>query len=221
MAEPLRLTSLIVKQVHACLVAELSRVGIAPFHINAAQVHRVLGTSPVVLPPSVTTPAAVALMRATSGDASVPVQRPPSILTSPIGRFASAAVLAQGSCLHSAHSIMVEHAEGVVTQVEALRRNTVPAAVEETLLWLHMALTVQAARLLPTATQSALCTAIKVRHHAAPVLACQAPPAAHLLCQRQVWTAAKRKRCGAGSRQVLSRCDRARARLPCVASHRG
>jgi hypothetical protein len=167
MGAPLRLTSLVVKQVLSCLATELSQAGIARFRVNSLSLLRVLDSAPIPLDSDrgdFVAPEGIRLVRQAADDDPATLTRaPPPVLETPVGRFATAAALAQCGSAHAAAALVHAHGHALPAQVDVLRRGTPAPAVEAGLLWLHMALTIQGARLLPEAVRDALLAALKVK----------------------------------------------------------
>jgi hypothetical protein len=135
----------------------------ARFLVNGVQILRVLETCPVPLSPSQPLPTIVPLARqAVDDETTALISAPPSIITSPVGHFAAAAVLLQSGHMHTAHALMWQHSAAMVAQVAALQQCSNPHAVEEALSWLHAVLTIQGARLLSPEQLEQLIDTLKV-----------------------------------------------------------
>jgi hypothetical protein len=163
MTGPLRLTTLVVKQVHSCLIAQLSQPTMARFLVSGVQVLRILETCPVPLSPFHPVPATVLMAWEAIDDETAPLfTGTDSIITSPVGHFAAAAVLLQSGHMHTAHALMRQHSASMVQQVASLQHASNPNSVEEALSWLHAALTIQGGRLLSPEQLAQVIDALKV-----------------------------------------------------------
>lgn len=162
---PLRLTSLVVRQVYACLGAQLGQASMAGAHQSGVLALRVLESCPLRNCCTLSVPNTVRLARHSFDDASLPLQLiPPSpaILNSPSVRFLTATMLWHSGCAHVAHALIGSTAVLLVEQVASLRTTQNSSLMQEVLQPLHMALSVQGASLLPSSAVSGLVTALKV-----------------------------------------------------------
>jgi hypothetical protein len=162
MGAPLRLTSLVVKQVLSCLTAELGQAGIARFRANSLSVLRVLEVSPMPLPPSVAPHGIQLASQAVDDDSAVIAPPRVPILETPAGRFATASALLQCGFAHTAAMLAQAHVAALPAQLRALQRQSSIATVEEVLMWLHTGLTIQGAHLLPAGVRDGMLAALKV-----------------------------------------------------------
>lgn len=167
MAAPLRLTSLVVRQVLACMSAQFGQVTMAGVCRASALTLRVLETCPVHISTAAeAVPLTVRLARGSLDEASLPAalsQQRPATLKSPAAMFLTAAVLWHAGCMHYAHALVDRTSQPLLEQVHAVRAQQSPEVVEEVMRWLHMALTLQAACLLHSDTARPLREALQVR----------------------------------------------------------
>ena len=162
---PLRLTSLVVRQVYACLGAQLGQASMAGAHQSGVLALRVLESCPPRNCCTTSVPNTVRLARHSFDDAALPLQLiPPSpaILTSPVARFLTATMLWHSGCAHVAHALIASTAELLVEQVASMRTSQNSSLMQEVLQMLHMALSVQGASLLPSSVVSGLVTTLQV-----------------------------------------------------------
>eukprot|EP00892_Ulva_mutabilis_P008058 jgi/Ulvmu1/5624/UM023_0163.1 len=152
MAAPLRLTSLVVRQVLACMSAQFGQITMAGVCRASALTLRVLETCPVYISTAAeAVPLTVRLARGSLDEASLPSALSPprrANLKSPAAAFLSAAVLWHAGCMHYAHALADRTSQPLLEQVQAMRGQQPLQAVEDVMRWLHMALTLQAACLL-------------------------------------------------------------------------
>lgn len=163
-AAPLRLTSLVVRQVYACLGAQLGQASMAGAHQSGVLALRVL-ESCTSKSCAKAVPHSVRLARHSFDDAAVPLQLIPSfdpILTCPAARFLTATFLWHSGCAHTAHALIASTARQLVQKVSSLRTLQNSGSIQEVMQLLHMALSVQGAALLPSTAVTGLATALQV-----------------------------------------------------------